>query len=236
MPSAVTAMCFNWNGSELAVARSDGNISLIDVANSWVCSKVLVVPGEYNVKNLCWIGKGSAARLFSAGLHGRLSEWNCTELREINWTDSYGGAVWSLSASPSGRLLALGCEDSTVRLFTLEPDSPPTYHTSLSLQKGIAVSLAWADETVLFAGSTDGSIRRFQVEKGRANLRIRLDRETARPIVWSLAVLKDGTLASGDSNGRVQIWNTLSGTLEQSLNTHHADITALTTGLVFFDN
>ena len=62
---------------------------------------------------------------------------------------------------------------------------------SVLTTQGIPVSLAWSeDSTALFVGSTDGNIRRFLIDKTRADLRIKLDKEKTRPIVWSLVVLK----------------------------------------------
>ena len=92
MPSGVSSICFNWNGSEVAVARQNGDIEFRDVTNGWLPSKKIFAPANYHIKGLVWIGKAEKSRLFSTGLHGRISEWNRTELREEHWSDTYGGA------------------------------------------------------------------------------------------------------------------------------------------------
>lgn len=47
------------------------------------------------------------------------------------------------------------------------------------------------------------------------------------PRVWSLAVLPDGTIVSGDSEGATQFWEGRFGTLVSRLQQHAADVTAL---------
>lgn len=49
----------------------------------------------------------------------------------------------------------------------------------------------------------------------------------APPRVWSLAVLPDGTIVSGDSEGATQFWEGRFGTLVSRLQQHAADVTAL---------
>ena len=46
-------------------------------------------------------------------------------------------------------------------------------------------------------------------------------------IVWSLKVLSDHTLISGDSLGHVQFWDGYTGSLISSFSQHTADVVAL---------
>jgi len=104
--------------------------------------------------------------------------------------------------------------------------------------------------TVIYAGVADGTIRRYEYKsevaaartKGsilseeryvgnqawRSNIRMTvesLDRNTPT-FVWSLKVLRDGTLVSGDSLGHVQFWDGKTGTLIHSFeqNDKKADV------------
>jgi len=104
--------------------------------------------------------------------------------------------------------------------------------------------------TVIYAGVADGTIRRYECKsaiaaaraKGsivsdeiyvgnqawRSNIRMTVesvDRRTPT-FVWTLKVLKDGTLVSGDSLGHVQFWDGKNGTLIESFeqNDKKADV------------
>jgi hypothetical protein len=50
-------------------------------------------------------------RLISAGLNGRIVEWDLLTLTAKASTDAYGGGVWALALSHSGSKLAAACED-----------------------------------------------------------------------------------------------------------------------------
>ena len=45
--------------------------------------------------------------------------------------------------------------------------------------------------------------------------------------MWCVAVLADGTMASGDSAGNVQLWDAAHGTLLAGFRQHAADVMAL---------
>lgn len=79
-------------------------------------------------------------RLFSGGLDGQLTEWDPVGLAPRLASDSYGGAVWALAASPSGSHLAAACEDGTVRLFAVTADGL-NYQRALPKQRGTPASL-----------------------------------------------------------------------------------------------
>ena len=49
----------------------------------------------------------------------------------------------------------------------------------------------------------------------------------AEHCIWSLLVLCDGTMVSGDSSGTVQLWDSQHGTLLQAFSQHKADVLTL---------
>ena len=72
--------------------------------------------------------------------------------------DSFGGPVWSLCASPSADVLAAGCEDGTIRLFTVGADSI-AYLKTLEKQEGRVLSVDWQQDGVLLcSGHSNGSV------------------------------------------------------------------------------
>lgn len=51
-------------------------------------------------------------------------------------------------------------------------------------------------------------------------------------VVWTIAVLGDGTIVSGDSMGNVKFWDSAMGTQMQSFRGHKADVLCLAVGTV----
>jgi len=181
-------------------------------------------------------------------------------------TASRGGAVFSLvslcqnhagscncgssnKAKACSQLLAAGCEDGSIRIFKVIPeDSTLQLVSILPLASGGSIlSLAWrknADNkgTVLYAGVSDGTIRRYDSDdtitssdsnttsSGSWRSRLRMTVESlgrnTPTRVWTLQALSDGTVISGDSLGHVQFWDGATGTLLQSFdqNDSKADV------------
>ena len=64
----------------------------------------------------------------------------CTSVQRT--VTSQGGSIWSVSPNPSSTLLALGCEDGSIRILSLENDSL-THLRRLDRVKCRILSLAW---------------------------------------------------------------------------------------------
>jgi U3 small nucleolar RNA-associated protein 4 len=87
----------------------------------------------------------------------------------------------------------------------------------------------------IYAAGEEGVIRSWNKNTGEAlpnyieleKVRNRHTNQINDTIVWSLKVLSDHTLISGDSLGHVQIWDGYSGSLISSFSQHTADVVAL---------
>lgn len=146
-----------------------------------------------------------------------------------------------MSANPRAPLLAVGCEDGVVRLFRYEAgslgsssagDVTGSYLTNgaQSTSKGSTGILEYArslptsgsrvlsvayhpTEKRLFAGCSDGSVRCMEEDTGRVLFRMLGDvlRGSVSTLIWSLLVLPDSTVVTGDSRGQVRnsstLWN-----------------------------
>ncbi|XP_056908161.1 U3 small nucleolar RNA-associated protein 4 homolog [Takifugu flavidus] len=216
MPSAIRAMAFNPRTERLAVAREDGALEIFNFSDHYFQEKV--VPGQKGraTDALCWVGP----RLFSAGLNGEITEYDLDTLRPKYSVSAYGGPIWSVSSNPQGTLLAVGCEDGTVKMFEIL-EQRIQFQRNLDRQKGRIISLSWHSSGALIAAGMMDMIRIFDANTGHATRRLLVERGVGAPksrevVVWSLVFLSDHTVVSADSAGKVQFWDGHTGTLIRS--------------------
>ncbi|KAF6766256.1 U3 small nucleolar RNA-associated protein 4 [Ephemerocybe angulata] len=82
----------------------------------------------------------------------------------------------------------------------------------------------WADSW-LVTGCSDSSLRKWDANSGQLMERIGMDKiRGERTLVWTVGVLGDGTIVSGDSVGLVKFWDSRTGTQLQSFQAHGADV------------
>ena len=129
---------------------------------------------------------------------------------------SNGGSIWSIAVNPSSSRVALGCEDGSIQLLSLENDS--LFHLRrLDRSKSRVLSLAWGPATPrtssntapasdsdesddegsdawtdswLVAGCSDSSLRRYDLASGQILERMGTDKVRGeRTLVWTVGVL-----------------------------------------------
>jgi len=224
VPSAVHVAKFSHDGRRLAVARADAGIEIWTQDEGWRLLQRIMGHKDRSVTGLAWCGE----RLISVGLHGQVTGWDLDKLSPALVEDTYGGAAMCCAVDRTGENLAVGCEDGSVRLFTVNEDGV-VYKKALEGQTGHVMSLAWtSDGESLFSGGSESTILRWKVGSGRSSLRISVETRDKQPtIVWCLQALQDGSLASGDSLGHVQVWEGQHGTLLHSFQSHRADVLTL---------
>ncbi|KAF9073758.1 WD40-repeat-containing domain protein [Rhodocollybia butyracea] len=253
----------------LAVGHANGNIDLCEWTGlknefqspqAWVIRKTL--PGLYpsKVDSLAFIIREphtlkedqvptvSDLRLFSSGGGSELLEWDMEGSCVRRTINSQGGTIWSVAANPAGTLLALGCEDGTVRLLSVADDTLQ-HHKRFDRVKCRILSVAWGppilkensaedddeddewnDEWIV-TGCSDSSLRKWDAVTGRMLDRMGTDKiRGERTLVWTVATLGDGTIVSGDSLGMVKLWDSRTATQLQSFQAHGADVLCLTVG------
>ncbi|EMD41715.1 hypothetical protein CERSUDRAFT_146940 [Gelatoporia subvermispora B] len=260
----------------LIVGRANGNIEVcewtgseheIEAPQAWVVRKTLPGPQPSKVESLALtvrypyrlaedeVPSTSNLRLFSAGGGSDLVEWDIEQSSIKRTVGSQGGSIWSISPNPASTLLALGCEDGSVRLLSLENDGLQ-HLRRLDRVKSRILSIAWgppvprqtsnkANDTAetdsdddddddwsdswLVAGCSDSSLRKWDVGTGRVLDRMGTDKlRGERTLVWAVGVLGDGTIVSGDSMGMVKFWDSRTCTQLHSFQGHAADVLCLT--------
>ncbi|KAJ3295790.1 U3 small nucleolar RNA-associated protein 4 [Borealophlyctis nickersoniae] len=169
-------------------------------------------------------------RLFSAGLDGRIVEWDLITLRPRQIIDSNGGAVWCMAVNRLHTRIAVGCEDGFVRVYDIS-EGNLTYQRSFERQDGRLLSLVWhqvGQNDFVIAGGADSCIRKFDARTGRNLQRMMVDtRKGEETVVWAVTVIKDGTIIAGDSLGNVSFWDWKTGTAKKTMRVHHADVLCL---------
>ncbi|KAI0314976.1 WD40 repeat-like protein [Amylostereum chailletii] len=260
----------------LVVGRSNGNIELcewtgssdeVEAPQAWVVRKTLSGPIPSKVDSLALairspddlkagdIPSFSDLRLFSTGGGSELIEWDIEQAEVRRTISSQGGSIWSVAVNPSSSRLALGCEDGSIHLLSLEDDAFSHYRRFdrcksriLSLAWGPPVPRAsrrdvsnidpndsdpdsdsddedpWSDSWII-AGCSDSSLRKWDVTTGKVLDRMGTDKMRGeRTLVWTVGVLGDGTVVSGDSLGMVKFWDSGTCTQLQSFQAHAADV------------
>ncbi|TRM61425.1 WD40-repeat-containing domain protein [Schizophyllum amplum] len=82
----------------------------------------------------------------------------------------------------------------------------------------------WSDSW-LVTGCSDSSLRKWDAKTGRVVDRMGVDKlRGERTLVWTVGVLGDGTILSGDSLGMVKFWDPRTCTQLQSFRAHGADV------------
>lgn len=227
MPSAIRAMAFNPRTERLAVARADGAVEIFNFADNYFQEKVIPGRDGGTVEALCWVGP----RLFGAGLNGAITEYDLENLRPRYSVEAYGGPIWTVSGDSAGTMLAVGCEDGTVKMFEIL-DETIRFQRNLERQKGRIISLSWHPSGALIAAGMIDMIRIFNAETGRATHRLLVERgagasKSREVVVWSVVFLSDHTIVSGDSAGKVQFWDGHTGTLVRTHLVTKWDVLAL---------
>ena len=134
----------------------------------------------------------------------------------------------NVSEGLAGSILYAGVADGTIRKFIITSTaSNARAYGSVPHAVSTGMILDTSDET------TDSSV--FSGLQWKASARLTVENRGSRVAtkIWSLLVLDDGTLVSGDSMGHVQFWDGHAGTFLQTFehNTSNADVLDLALNL-----
>jgi WD domain, G-beta repeat/NB-ARC domain len=127
-------------------------------------------------------------------------------LEESVLTEAFD-AIWAVAISKSGQSWAAAGRRGEVRLWR---EAGQTLHLVWPAHTDIVTSLAFSpDERLLASGSTDGSVKLWDVESGAA---LWSDWQTRITLCLAFAP-NGGLLASGGLDATVRLWNPKLGTL-----------------------
>ncbi|KAL2529513.1 Transducin family protein/WD-40 repeat family protein [Forsythia ovata] len=128
--------------------------------------------------------------------------------------------------------IATACDDGCVRIYCVSDSEKLVYKRKLPRVSGRTLSVTWSpDANRIFSGSSDGFIRCWDAKLAHEIYRITVGLgglgSGTELCIWSLLVLRSGTIVSADSSGNVQFWDSQFGTLLQAHSYHKGDANAL---------
>lgn len=236
-PHAVESLEFEPNGRRLAVLRSNGDIELWRMVSGQVhCEVRIAGVVDAPVRRLAWAVPSEghpAGRLFSCGLHGLVTEWDPNALSAVQSFDSVGGAAWSMALHNGSGRLAVGCEDGGCSIFDTHTDQVELRHRTPPLG-GRLLCIAFNPKgSHLACASADGSVRVWHTASWQAVSQVVLESQGKKkpPLVWSVLLLSDLCVVTGDSSGHVSFYNGQHGTLISRFASHQARAASPTVAL-----
>ena len=135
--------------------------------------------------------------------------------------------------------LAAACDDGSVKVFGVEADGSPgvTLIKSFLPVEGRVLCVAWDashKKKRVVSGGSDGCVHVWDAVSGVEEMRITVgggDKTENSDVlcVWTVMVLRDGTIVSGDSAGQVCFWDGRFGTMLAKFNPNGSDVLALET-------
>lgn len=186
-----------------------------------VLEKSILGAPNSSVEAVAW----SHDRLFSAGTSGELTEWNLKTLEPKQTLMVTGSAVWCLDVNKTDSAIAIGTEGGYLNVYSILDDKME-YEKFLDKQEGRILCCKYDHSgKFLVTGSID-LIRIWNVATGHAIHKMSTGRteKNKETIVWTLQVLSDFTIVSGDSRGKLTFWDGKMGSQIESAQPSKADI------------
>ncbi|KRT78993.1 WD40 domain-containing protein, partial [Oryctes borbonicus] len=225
-PRAIYCMSLQRAEHKLAVVRSDSCIEIWNLKHAPYVEKIIPRVSGYNVQGVIW----SNNRLFACTLEGFLHEYDLATLTVKDSQTLVGEAAYCLDVNKDNSNIAVGTENGYLNIFELTEENEIKFVKFLDKQQGRVLCLKY-DHTGKFivSGSTD-VIRVWDVNTGSAIHKMTTGRSELHKstIVWCLAVMKDFTIVTGDSRGKLTFWDGKIGSQIESYQSHKADILSLT--------
>jgi U3 small nucleolar RNA-associated protein 4 len=242
--------------ARLAIGRANGDIEIWNPLNGlWHQETVIQGGRDRSIDGLVWLtgnddeieGGGRVLgrmRLFSIGYTATVTEWDLENATAKQHATGQHGDIWCLAAQPKpaqgasmpsvshSQMLVAGTSDGSLVLYDTDDDELRFQRLFRAHSKKVrVVSIAFQSRNSVVVGCSDSTIRVFNVRNGSAVRQMSLGRDLMGGakdiIVWSVRCLKNGDIVSGDSTGRICIWDGKTYTLAQRLQSHDHDVLSL---------
>ncbi|KAG5513456.1 hypothetical protein PMAC_000887 [Pneumocystis sp. 'macacae'] len=225
--SSVTFICFSHDSSlnttpkslRCAVGRANGDLEIWNPQEHWTHEITFRGGTNRSIEGISWVTTENFSRLFTIGYSTFITEWNLEKLVPLNHLDVNSGAIWSISVSTSKDKLAVGCDNGNVVIVGISGGKGiMEYLYILARQNSKILSLSWNQKFHIIAGCSDSSVRVWDsCNYGNIVTRMSVDKiGNNDTLVWTVEVLKNGVIVTGDSTGSVKFWDQKYYTLLQS--------------------
>lgn len=213
---------FNNTNKKSHPNRMDASIEIWDMKHAAYMEKSILGQPQASVEALGWAG---GDRLFSTGHTGELIEWDLRTLTVRHSVLLTGNAAWCLDVTRAGDCVAVGTEEGYLNVFAVDADGL-NYVKIFDKQEGRILCCKYDHSGDIMATGSIDAIRIWDVKTGHALHRMATGRSETKTetIVWSLAILRDLTVISGDSRGRITIWDGKLGAQIESFPVLRADV------------
>lgn len=200
--TGVESLAFTDDAQWLAVGRTDGQIDLYDSARRQL---IMSLPGSENTSVRClrFVPKLIPDdikhvslfryRLFSAGLHGVITEWDLRTQSPRYTSPSFGGAIFAMDIHEPLGLLVTANDDGGARLFKLRSDAGDlakihsdkedveevlTFWKGVTKHEGRLLSVCFYGANRIYAGTANSQIIGWTLSQGLASVKMTVDRPT----------------------------------------------------------
>lgn len=226
IPHTITSSSIRKN--TLLIARSSGYIEIWKIKNLATCMCSFYVTTPNNIRVIRWTKYHGKKAFVVCFLSGEFYVYSYPGLQIVLQNSSYGGSVWSAAVSPNEEYFAIACDDTAIRVFDTESYSL----ICQPFMSSKCLSVCFDDNNFCYGGDASGRIKRIDPSNGSSlqDFKISHNYKTEGDVaVWCLVSLPDGSLASGDSNGNVTIWDVVTATVIEQFKTLQADVLTLST-------
>ena len=199
----ITSVAWSPDGSAFATAATDGTLGLWDGSSG---QSMATLAGHSERANaVAWSADGQ--RLASASDDKTVRVWNVASGALLTTLEGHTGSVSSVAWSPTGNTLASGADDTKLRLW----DGITGESLAVREADGWLSLVAWSPDgsRLLSAGWGDGTSTRLWDARDQTLIaELPYHRALLMHMTWS----PDGTrLASAAEDGKVRLWNGLTG-------------------------
>jgi WD40 repeat protein len=210
----VLSVVYSHDGRFLAAAGNTDQIKLWAVRGRRL---VQSIGGNHSYQESVRFSSDGQLIISSSG-DGRISLWRITDGSLVQDIQPKVGAQ-TMAIHPDGRSLALGCADSTVRLWAIRENVP------LQVLGGHGSGVNCLDYGLsgglLASGDGAGVVRLWDLDTGTVRQELRGHQNAVRSVV----VHPDGqTVASGGVDGSIRLWRVSDGAQIQMLTGHNSGV------------